>query len=534
LYPPSLNIYRSKSHISRRDRSSGSNNCWPNRRLELWFKGSRDLTDNAAGDFGLEIRFFVRLACLVMTLAAVARGAETRSETAPGTTPHSVPGNRVASVYISEDFINQQIEDHMKSDLIKKFTVKLDPENDKMLLRGVLQIPVEELRAVNLDPKLGQFRFQVSVRPKTTKHGHLILEFPLDETYFYPVNSKNPKRDRVIVPVQMLSLALASARGYLAALSGDFAGFDRRTTKLSALVKALDRAIASEQNPDALDDLKTQRESLRLQLAAVPLERKQLKNAAKEVEGLMGFTGEKEISLNNELAARDNALILKIKLSQLVPYLEGVELGGVRILHDKKDGNGQNYMAIDVNATLAPDNKIPAMLVTKPSDRPGMKVPPSLIVRLNQSILESEALMNAEKKEMSSKLKHFDIQLKDDGLHVSGSWQTFFFSIPFDTIVDFVTTGTDVFEVRVREIKVAGIDFDFLTKFVLESLKKRLDQSLKNICSFEYVGEEKDHSRALQVKIEPAKLVPAVPNMHLVAVDVREREFLLKIGQPEL
>jgi hypothetical protein len=477
----------------------------------------------------LKVRFLIKVAPLFLVLASASLGVDS---TPPSATPHALPGNRVASIYVSQDFINQQIQEHMKSDLIKNLTVVLYPENDKMFLEGVIQVPIEELRAVNLDPKLGRFRFQVGVRPKTTKHGHLILEFPLDETFFYPADSKNPKRDRVVIPVQMLSLALASARGYLAALSGDFAGFDRRTDKLTALIRALDRAIASEKNADALDDLKTQRESLRLQLAAVPIERKQLKSASKEVENLLGFTGEKEMSLNDDLGARDNALILKIKLSQLVPYLEGVELGGVRILHDKKDGNGQNYIAIDVNATL--DTPVPPPLTVKASDRPGMKVAPSLIVRLNQSLLESEALVSAEKKELGSKLKDFEIQLKDDGLHVSGSWHAFFFSIPLDTIVDFVTTSTDVFEVRVREIKIAGIDFDFVTKFVLESLKKRLDQSLKGICSFEYVGEEKDHSTALRVTVEPSKLVPALPDMHLVAVDVREREFLLKIGQPEL
>jgi hypothetical protein len=441
-----------------------------------------------------------------------------------------IPSNRVASIYVAEDFINQQLDQHVKSELLKKLKIVVDYEHDQMLLSGTIQVPVEELRAVNLDPKLGRFHFQVSIRPRTTKHGHLILEFPLQETFFYPADSKNPKRDRVVIPVQLLSLALASARGYLAALSGDFSGFDRRTAKLEALIKALERAIELEKNADALDALKTQRDSLRLQMAAIPLERKQLQSAAKEVEKLMGFTGEKEISLNNELAARDNALILKIRLSQLIPYLDGIELGGIRLLHDKKDGNGQNYMAIDVNATL--DHPLAPPTLAKPSGRPGMKTAPSLIVRLNQSIFESEALLAAEKKEMGSKLKDFDIQLKDDGLHVSGGWHELFFSIPFDTIVDFVTTTTDVFEVRVREIKVAGIDFNFVTKFVLESMKKRLDKSLKGICTFEYVGEEKDHSRALRVKVEPSKLVPALPDMHLVGVDVRDREFLMKIGQP--
>jgi hypothetical protein len=445
--------------------------------------------------------------------------------------PAVIPENRITSVYVSEDFINEQIATHLKgSNLFKKMKVVLDPDKEQIFLRGDLQVPVEELRAVNLDPKLGLFHFQVTIKPETTKHGHLILEFPLSETYFYSAESKDSLQERVIVPVQLLSLGLASARGYLAALSGDFSGVDRRTEKLNALIKGINRLIASEKNADAVEDLKSQRQALQLQLQAVPIERRQLQTVAKEVSHILGFTGEKELNLNNELGARKNALILKIKLSQLVPYLQGVELGGVRIRHDKNDGAGENYLVIDVNSELAATAA--QTIAMRPAPRPGMKVAPSLIVRLNQSLFESVSVVDAENKSMPSKLKDFGIQLKDDGLHVSGSYKTFFFSLPFDTIVDFVTTGTDVFEVRVRELKVGGINFEFLSQFVLETVKSRLDVTLKDICSFNYIGEVKDHSRALQVIVRPAAIVPAFPDLHLVGVDVREREFLLKIGHP--
>lgn len=441
----------------------------------------------------------------------------------------AVPGDRVASIYISQDFINEQLSQHVKSDLIQGLKIALDPESGNIVLHGTAQIPLDELRAINLDPRMGKFRFQLTAKLATTRHGHLIIEFPLNKTFFYPADSKTPKQDRVIVPVQMLSIALASTRGYLAALSGDFGGFDRRTAKLEALLKALDRSIAGEKNADALDDLKTQRESLHLQLAAVPLERKQLQSLAKEFSTMLGFTGEKELNLNDELAAKKNALVLKIKISQFAPYLEGVELGGVRIRLDKKDGAGQNYLAIDVNALV--EGPIAEPIVSKPSGRAPMKTAPSLILRLNQSLFESKAVVDAEKKEMGSSLKNFDLQLEEDGLHVSGKWHTLlFFSVPFDTIVDFVSTDVDVFEARVREIKIAGIDVDFLTKFVLESLKKRLNHSLKGLCKFKYVGE-KDNARALQVRINPKELIPAFPDLHLVNVDVRSREFLLKIGK---
>ena len=103
--------------------------------------------------------------------------------------------------------------------------------------------------------------------------------------------------------------------------------------------------------------------------------------------------------------------------------------------------------------------------------------------------------------------------------------------MPFDTIVDFISTAPDIFEVRVRDIKVAGIDFEFLTKVVLESVKKRLDQSLKNICTFDFVGGDKGHPQALRVTVDPQKLVPAFSYLHLSEVDVRDRELLLKVGK---
>jgi hypothetical protein len=121
--------------------------------------------------------------------------------------------------------------------------------------------------------------------------------------------------------------------------------------------------------------------------------------------------------------------------------------------------------------------------------------------------------------------------MRDDGLHVSGRYHKFFFSVPFDTVVDFITTGTDVFEVRVRELEVAGLNLSFLTQFVLEAVQSRLETALKGLCTFSYVGQEGDHSRAMRVNVNAAALVPAFPDLHLVNVDVREREFLMKVGR---
>lgn len=151
--------------------------------------------------------------------------------------------SRVASVFVSQDFINEQLKEHLKAKLLKDTKISMDPKTGDLFFRGILNIPIEEMRAVNLDPKLGAFKFQLTIKLETTKMGHLVLEFPLSETFFYPAESTDPEHDRIIVPVQLISMALASARGYLATLSGDFSSFDRRTEKLKISGKILNAEI---------------------------------------------------------------------------------------------------------------------------------------------------------------------------------------------------------------------------------------------------------------------------------------------------
>ena len=443
--------------------------------------------------------------------------------------------NRVASIYISQDFLNEQLKMHSKSELFSDTKIILDDLNDRILLTGQIVVPVDELRAVNLDSKLGVFNFQLVIKLSTTDHGHLILEFPLAETYFYPAVSTHPERDRVVMPVQLLSLALASARGYLSALSGDFSSFDRRTAKLTALLKALDRSVALEKNDDARAELSVQRQSLQLQMAVVPLERAQLMAASKRMVRILGVTGEKELNLNDQLSARENALVLKLRLSQLTPYLEGVELGGTRIVFDAKAGGGQRYFVVDVNSELDPAAVTEAVPMPVPTriPREPTQVAPALIVRLKETLFDSKQVVEQEKKRLTTKIRDLQFHLKEDGIHVTAGYKILFFTVHFETVVDVNTTGLDEFEVRVRAFHAAGLDLGFLVTSVLESTQKRLEATLKGMCRFQYIGEEKDHSRALRVTVDPKVLVPAFPGLHLVSVDVRDREFLLKIGHPQ-
>jgi hypothetical protein len=442
----------------------------------------------------------------------------------------ATPPNRVASISVSEDFLNEQITAHNRSALLKNVKINLDPDNGNIYVRGQIQIPTEELRAVNLEPRLGRFHFQLTIRPEVSSEGHLILNFPLNETYFYPADAKNNPHERVIIPVQLLSLALASARGYLAALSGDFSTFDRKEAKYKALIKGLNKLIAAETNADAKADFKDERDALRLQLQAVPIEKRQMQDIAHSLSSVLAFTGEKELNLNSEIGALKNALVLKIRLSQLVPYLHNVQLGGIRFRHDKKDGKGEDYLSIDANSELVVQEPVHDEKATPHAPRDGMKIAPAIIIRLNESLMESTSVVNAEKKAMGDKLRDFKVELKEDGMHVHGKYHKFFFNIPFATTVDFVMIEPDVFEARVRDLHLAGFDVDFLSSVVLESIKAKLETMLKGLCEFEYVGEQKDHSRALRVTVDSDKLVPAFSELYLVDVDVRDHQFLLKVG----
>ena len=438
---------------------------------------------------------------------------------------------RIASFFISQDMINQLLRENLKARLLQDVGITLDPPNNQIVARGLLKIPTEDMKAINIEKGLGDFRFQLAIRLKTTRHGHLIFIFPLDQTFFYPANSKDPQADRVVVPVQLLSIALASARGYLAVMSGDFSGFDRKTEALRQQLADIDRQLPATKDPDERDGLVNDRKSVEIQLQAIPLERKQGEKLAKQMSHILGFVGEKEINLNQELSVHRNALIVKIQMGQLAPYLEGIELGGVRLLKDERDGSGENFLAVDLNAQL--DGIYPVETTAHGPVRKTVQRPPDIVIRLNQALFESKAVVDAERQDMSEHIRHFAMDLREDGIHVDGDWhEPLLPPIPFHTIIDLVWTGPNVFEIRVRQIEILHVDLKILTKIVLEATKNRLDKTLKGACTFEYVGEEKDRSRAVRVNVRMSTLLPAFPKLALTGIVVKEKELLLKTGQP--
>lgn len=437
---------------------------------------------------------------------------------------------RIANIYVAESFVNEQIKKFGgKSQLLKDLHLDMDPKKDHLYLTGRLQLPLDQLQTANIDRHQGEFKFQLAIKPRATKEGHLRLEFPLAETYFYQASSKNPQRDRVVVPVHLLSLAVASMRGYLAALSGDFSSFDKKMEKHRSLLREVKRNITKETKEEALIDLNLQKKSVELQIETLKVERSKLERTAKSLSGVLSFLGD-EVNLNDEILASENSLTLKVKLSRLVPYLKDIEMAGIRVSHDAKDGDGEDYFVMGVDSAL---EVIPPKAGRQPrKPREGMKIPPSMLIRINQAVFNSKAIVAAQKEKLGTMVEDLDVALKEDGVHVTGKVKKFFLTIPFDTTVDFVTTEPDVFEVRLSKLNVKGIDLKFLTKYVLDAIKERLDKALAGICKFEYLGERND-SQVLRVRVEPKNLVPAFPDLHLVAVDVGNREFLLKVGHVE-
>ena len=101
----------------------------------------------------------IRYGVLTALLALAPKAFAEPPPPAASPAPHVTPANRVVSVFLAQDFINEQLSQHVKSELLQKLAIALDPENDHISLRGVIRVPIEELRAINLDPKLGKFPF---------------------------------------------------------------------------------------------------------------------------------------------------------------------------------------------------------------------------------------------------------------------------------------------------------------------------------------------------------------------------------------
>lgn len=156
---------------------------------------------------------------------------------------------------------------------------------------------------------------------------------------------------------------------------------------------------------------------------------------------------------------------------------------------------------------------------------------PDVAIRIDQALLETPAVVEAQRRALEEKIKGFKLELKEDGLHASGKYRVPVFpDVKFEAVAAFVWTGPNVFEVRVRKLVVFG--FINVTKQVLEGIRKALEESLDRVCSFRELGEAADGSRALQVTVDMKALMPTLPSLYLSGITTRDKVLILKARLP--
>jgi hypothetical protein len=313
----------------------------------------------------------------------------------------------------------------------------------------------------------------------------------------------------------------------LSALSGDFTGFDVKNRKFKALLNGIKRNLKIETNKEAIEVLKDEKRSLELQIEANNLQRQQFERTSQSLANIMGLVGDKGFNLNEKVKSYENKILLKLKLDSFVPYLADIAIGGVRVKHKDKDGEGEDYFAIDLQTKTKKFKAQKSKEFLQPKRQ--LEVPPSILIRLNQELFLSESIAAAKKEKMGDSIKDFKMVFEDDGLHLKGKYWKWFFLIPFDVQVNFLSTNPDEFEVRVGKLNAFGLNLKLMSRMALNSVKSTFETMFDGV--FKFTMDEKHKGQVLKVNVDSAKLIPAFPNLHLMDITVLEGSFLLRLGR---
>lgn len=155
---------------------------------------------------------------------------------------------------------------------------------------------------------------------------------------------------------------------------------------------------------------------------------------------------------------------------------------------------------------------------------------PDVAIRIDQALLELDWIVDAERRALRGKIDDFKVELKEDGLHASGKYKIPILpDVRFETVAAFVWTGPNVFEIRVRKIKVL---FFNVTGMVVETIEGRLRDSLQGACAFQRLGELSDGSHALRVTVDMKALMPSLPTLALSGITTRDQVLILKARLP--
>lgn len=155
---------------------------------------------------------------------------------------------------------------------------------------------------------------------------------------------------------------------------------------------------------------------------------------------------------------------------------------------------------------------------------------PDVAIRIDQALLETQAVRDAEREAVAGKLKELQLGIKDDGLHIKAKYPILIIgSIDFEAVVTFVWVAPNVFEARLHQIKVFSVD---LTRMVLSSVQADLSEALKGVCSFQRLGAAPDGSQVLRVTTDMKAMLPALPALQLSGITTRDKVLILKAKIP--
>jgi hypothetical protein len=155
---------------------------------------------------------------------------------------------------------------------------------------------------------------------------------------------------------------------------------------------------------------------------------------------------------------------------------------------------------------------------------------PDVAIRIDQAALELPEIVAAERKALAGKINNFSLELKDDGLHTSGDYRVPILpDVHFEAVTSFVWRGPNVFELRVHKVRVL---FFNVTRTVLDTVRGRLEQTLKGAFSFQDLGEQPDGSQALRVTVNMSALMPALPALVLSDITTRDKLIIFKARMP--
>jgi hypothetical protein len=156
---------------------------------------------------------------------------------------------------------------------------------------------------------------------------------------------------------------------------------------------------------------------------------------------------------------------------------------------------------------------------------------PDVAIRIDQALLETQAVLDAQRRALDGKIRNFKLEIQEDGFHFSGKYRVPILpDVAFHAVASLVWTAPNEFEVRVQKLVVWGL-FN-VTKQVLDAVQSGLKEALQNVCTFHRLGERPDGSHAMKVTVDMKAMMPTLPTLFLSGITTRDRVIIFKAQLP--